>query len=170
VINAPLDSTSSNAAFDPGDLLPGFQILDNPGPGTLIVLGAGTIPTATRSILANLLGDSMDVLFPSGVAEVGFDFWTTPTAGQITALVVTITVFDTNGNELGVVTPTSSASGATFFGVISDAERIGRVNLFSATPSAEVIDNLAFSAPEPGSWILLSSGLALLGLRRRRKS
>jgi hypothetical protein len=171
--SGPLDAASSNAVFAPGDVLPGFQIVDNPGPDAngLIALGAG-LNTPTKAILANTFTDGMDVLFSAGTQAVGFDFWTAPSPGANSAWIVTISVFDLNDVLLGSFVPSSSTSAGVFFGVTSDAEAIGRVNIFSAGNQAEAIDDLAFDAvsgvPEPGSLLLLSSGAALFILLRRR--
>src|SRR5689334_14012098 len=44
-ITGPLNTTSNNIAFVPGDILPGLSLVDNPGPDSngLVVLGTGTV-------------------------------------------------------------------------------------------------------------------------------
>lgn len=145
-IPAPLDSTSSNDAFSPGDILEGLQLADQPGPDStgLIALGAGLTPTFGKSLLANTFADSLNLIFPDGTTAVGFDFGATASAGTISVDNLTIKVFDTDGNSLGSFPVTSSDSSPAFFGVISDAALIGRINIFSGSNKAEIVDNIAF--------------------------
>jgi hypothetical protein len=64
--------------------------------------------------------------------------------------------------------------GGIFFGVISDAGPIGRLNIASQTSQpGELVDNVAFgnvSVPEPASVLLFGIGLGASALGRRRST
>ena len=50
--SGPLNSTTSNPWFDPGDIRPGISLSDNPGPdgGELVLVGVGTLPGASKGM------------------------------------------------------------------------------------------------------------------------
>ena len=88
---------------------------------------------------------------------------------------VLLSVFNPANVLLGSFTILAPLSG-TFFGVLSDAGPLGRLNISSQTAQpGELVDNVAFgtassNVPEPASVVLLSIGLSAgLAVRRGRR-
>ena len=96
-----------------------------------------------------------------------------------------LTFFDTNNVSLGTFFVLTANNGLSFLGVRFDAgERIGRVrvttgnsilgNTDTSTNDVVVLDDFIYAepanVPEPGTLLLLSGGLALTALLRRRRA
>ena len=96
-----------------------------------------------------------------------------------------LTFFDTNNVSLGTFFVPTANNGLSFLGVRFDAgERIGRVrvttgnsilgNTDTSTNDVVVLDDFIYAepanVPEPGTLLLLSGGLALTALLRRRRA
>jgi hypothetical protein len=166
---APISGAAASACFPLGGLLAG-AIYDSPMFHELVVLGAGFGPVgnASKVLGPNAFADTFNVLY-SNANAVGFDVFPGLVAGN-----VTIEVFSTLNVLLGsFMIP--APLGPTFWGVISDSDLIGRINIASITAAGaaggELIDNHAFGiaqVPEPVALTLLGSGLLAFGLSRRR--
>jgi len=145
-IGAPLDVTTDNAYFDPGDILPGIIFQDNPGPSPidgLYVIGAGYMGNPSKNIGANYFVESFDIIFPNDdVFAVGMDL-----TSYTTSDVLTITIYGAGGALLDTTTALSTNAGS-FWGVSSD-QVITLINLYSPTDQAEGVDNICFGAPPP---------------------
>ena len=90
----------------------------------------------------------------------------------MTLVTAQVTVFGLSNVLLGTFT-FAAEYGPNFFGVTSDSDLIGRVNVASqSTIPGELVDDVAFgipgtTVPEPSSLALMIGGLAVL-LRFRR--
>jgi hypothetical protein len=112
------------------------------------------------------------ITFSSPVAQVGFGLFDPNFAGNL------IKAFDTAGNLLETTAPDAlfppGGSGADYLGFSrssADIKRIEIIASFDTTTDALWVDNLAFSTapiPEPGTFLLLGTGVAGLLARRRR--
>jgi hypothetical protein len=149
-------------------LLPGATYSASPGP-VLALLGSGIsgVGNTSKVLGPNAFVDTFNINFTNSTA-VGFDVFPGPAAGN-----VQITVFDPSNVSLGVFV-FAAGLGPNFFGVTSNSDLIGRVNIASlASAPGELLDNVAFgipsaTVPEPSSLALMVGGLAVL-LRFKRK-
>jgi hypothetical protein len=169
VCNGPVNSALGSTCFPAAGLLPGATYSASPG-STLALVGAGVAQAgnASKVLGPNVFADTFNISFTNAIA-VGFDVYPGPVAGN-----VQVTVFDPTNVVIGTYT-FAAAFGPNFFGVTSNSDLIGRVNVASqsAPQPGELIDNLAFgipgaTVPEPSSLALMVGGLAVL-LRFRRK-
>ena len=159
-----LASTTNNACFSAGDILPGITLTSStvrPADG-LALAGAGVNTLPSKAVFANFFTDSLDLAFTSSSA-VGFDL-----ISQTAPSTITVSVFGAGDVLLGSFDIAATPAGV-FWGVIGDSQ-ITRINLFSATNQAEGVDNVAFgqtAIPEPATLALLGAGL--LGVSRARR-
>lgn len=158
VATATLDSSLATAFGGPGLVSPSVAYT-SPSGLYINVDGYYNLPTYT-------LGDSavsgpITITYTSPVNAFGFDLLGYNGFGQTG----TIQVFDTSNNLLGSV-----AVNGGFFGWKSTSVPIGHVVISATGGDYIMIDNHTFSAiPEPGTFALLTAGLGLLGLTRRRR-
>jgi hypothetical protein len=161
--NGPLNITTASACFAAGALLPNVTYSAVPGTfqPNMVVLGAGVAGNLSKVVGPNLFADMFNLTFGAANA-VGFDVFPGPFAGTVVISVFSPTSVLLNSFSI------SASRGPNFFGIVSDAGTIGRINVASQSPSpGELIDNLAFGSavvPEPASYMLLASGLGLSGL------
>ena len=137
--NAPLNSASNDACFTPGEILPGIEIQDNPGPSTggLFILGAWLIGNPSIVTGASSSAESTDLRFPSNdVFSVGMDVLSNSPG----VVAVGITIFGLGGAILSTSTVNATTTGK-FWGVTSD-QVITRVALNST--AFDFVDNVAF--------------------------
>jgi PEP-CTERM motif len=164
--SGPVSSAAASACFPLGGLLPGVTYSATPN-GSMAVIGTGfpALGNSSKLFGPNAFVDTFNMTFASATA-VGFDVFPGPTAGN-----VVISVFDLANLPLGSFTIAAPIMGGAFFGAVSDAGLIGRINIASQTSvPAELVDNVAFGVsqiPEPASAVLV--GLSLAGLARRRR-
>ena len=167
ICNGPLSSAVASGCFLSGGLLPGVTYSSSPR-SSMAVLGAGfaSLPITSRVLGPNAFADTLNLTFTSANA-VGLNLFPGPSAGT-----VLVSVFGA-GDLLQGIFNVAAPLGGLFFGVISDAGLIVRLNIASqsATPG-ELIDNVAFgnrTVPEPASVALLAMASAGLAARRRRR-
>ncbi|MBO9575586.1 MAG: PEPxxWA-CTERM sorting domain-containing protein [Sphingobium sp.] len=135
----------------------------------------GSFPSSPTLTGAPRFNGPIAILFDRDLAGVGFE------GGYFNAIGSTgITAFDVNGNLLGTVVNTSI--GIEFLGLVTTdgTEKIRGVflDLVGAEPAGFNIDNLRFGTagqvtvpgvPEPASWAMMISGLAIVGSAMRRR-
>ena len=164
--SGPLSSTFGSSCFPAGGLLPGVTYSSTSG--DMVVLGVGFpgLGNATKVIGPNLYADTFNINFTQASAA-GFDVFAGTSPGN-----VAISVYSLTNALLGTFT-VAAPFGGTFFGVTSDTDLIGRINVNSlAVSPGEVIGNLSFgvsSVPEPCSLLLTGAGLIGVALWRRQK-
>ena len=160
----PLDSTSSNVAFSPGDILAGVTF-SAAGVGELLVLNPGNFGAPSAILGPNTFTDDLIMAFGTGVNAVGFDLFSFSGTGNIA-----VNIFDSGG--LISSTALFIDTTGTFFGVINWGDITSITFDDSAVTLGELVDNVAFGSatiPEPGTLALFGFGLLGLGLARRRK-
>ena len=139
-----LDEYTDNAAFHPGDILPGIQIACKWAGNKLVVLGVGAehFGIYPSSVIISNISDeqSLNINFPDGVNAVAFDVFH---GGDN----VGISVYGEDDTLLYDETEITSG----FFGVHS-TELIHRINVdapYGGDGHFEAIDNIAFGLIEP---------------------
>jgi hypothetical protein len=137
----------------------------------MVVIGGGfpALGNTSKVLGPNVFVDTFDLTFADANA-VGFDAFVGPARGN-----VLISMFSPTNQLLGTTT-IAPPLGGTFFGVMSDAGLIGRINVAGQVPAlGELIDNLAFgvtvaeTVPEVPTLTLVAIGLVatvVLGCRR----
>jgi len=133
--------------------------------GPPIIANDGAMPNSPVLSPNPPFAGTFQWMFPSGASGVQFDsgFWDSLGTGVID-------VFNTSNVLVAALTNTNL--GVDHFD-LSSFGVIGRVTFNStADPAGADIDNLQFQVPvpEPMSFVLLGTGLAVLGLIRRRKA
>ncbi len=168
VCTGPLSSAAASACFPLGGLLPGAVYSASPGP-LMAVLGAGFpgVGNTSKVLGPNFFSETFNINY-SNANAVGFDVF----PGQPGAAPVLISVFSPLNTSLGSFNILGPIGG-TFWGVISDTDLIGRINIQSLPNGGELIDNHAFGiaqVPEPTVLALLGAGTLASGLLLRRRS
>lgn len=190
--NAPVDASSNDACFTPGQILPGIAFIDNPGPGidSILVFGANYASNANpRGPLAsNTFADTLDIVFSaSDTTRAGFVAGCIGSTGPCSDQ-MTVQVFGAGDALIGSTSVAVSSAFTSFVGVTSD-ETITRINLSNTVvPSSNVegILNISFGAPPTpppaptvtniptlSEWGMIATALMLaafgmLALRKRR--
>jgi len=150
VCASPVDNTTSNAIFSPGDIEPGLSI-SQVGPdrwnSAIAVLGAGAWGVPSKSIFPNFFVDSLAIDFTAGdVTCVGMDLLD-PVANDPN---LQIDIYGASG-LLGSTTAPGTTAGS-FWGVCSD-EVITRIEITSLISGGEGVDNVAFGSGKlPPGW------------------
>ena len=135
----PLDQYSSNAYFDPGDILPGIQFWASQTHtgDEIAVLGEQFMSNPTKGAVANYFTDVYHIMFNPPVQAAGMDL--TDYVGSYSCQV---DVYD----EYGLVASTTSAcnEAGTFLGVASDGNPIWEIVISDLAGGAEGADNIAY--------------------------
>lgn len=158
----PISSSIPNDCFPLGGLLPGVTY--NASPEPLFVSRPAVRPGEfLTTFLAVSDHASLDLTF-ANVSAVGFTLY----IGLIPAE-SDISVFSATGTLLGIFG--ALVNGTSFFGVVSDADRIGKISINNPGSWPATIENVSFgvpttATPEPGTWLLI--GLGLLATKRRK--
>ena len=170
----PLSSSTNNAVFSTGEILAGLtvesafdptvQSVPNP---ELVAVGGGFIAIGNPSIAVgpNALASNSNLLFTNASA-VGFDLFTNRPGSPVAF----VSLFGVGDALLGSFCVLVSRASPAFFGAIDTENLITRINVDMAPAgSGEVFDNIAFGAPvpEPGTLLLIGSGLLAVVARRR---
>jgi hypothetical protein len=178
-VDDPLDATTDNDWFNPGDIEFNLRIQSNTGGANSSVLSphgasglalqsAGFAGAVSDNVVANFFVDALDLIFlTQDKTAVGFN--TILFAGASTS--IRIDVYNTGNALIGSTVVAGNAAGTDFLGAQASAGQfIGRINIFDLAGGAEGADNIEMwtAVPEPASIVAIGFGLALiLGLRRR---
>ena len=165
VCNGPFNSTTNNACFAPGGLLPGIDyaaLAPNPN---MVLLGPGIPPGfATKHIGPNAFADTFQISMAAANA-IGFDLGANGSGN------ILVSAFGAGNVLLGSFNVAVVAGSTIFVGLVNDAGVISQITL--SGPLGEVIDNVAFGQqtviPEPASLLLIGAGLGLAARRLRRR-
>jgi len=144
--NEPVNSSSNDACFVPGDLVDGFSITSSTG-GGIVVLGANFLGgnQASAVIGANTFTDSTIVTFDAPVTAISADYY-----GGFNVDLVTVEAFDETSTSLGTATVQPSATDTSaFLGIISDTP-IASITITAANDDGELLDNLRFGDVQVG--------------------
>lgn len=149
---APFNSTSDNACFAAGDILPGIEMNIKNTPNDLLALATtGFLGVPIDCLGPNYFSDNLQLLFDPGVYSLGFDLIRVMDTDNYS-----IDVYDTGG----VLIATAAVPFVTtndFWGVSSDTP-IGEIVMRSSSGNgAELIGNVAFgsAAAVPfGNWVV----------------
>lgn len=175
-VPGPIGSTTEDGVFHPGDLLPGFA-LSGIGSESLVILGSGTVPGATKGAGVQNPNSPLELTFGSGTQSAGFDLFASANPGVVSDQTSTIRVFGTSGLLYEGTLATTGAD--TFFGFESSQGLITRIEVAgpASSPLNNFVDNLSFQStasgavPEPSSLAMLATALvALGGASARRRS
>ena len=139
----PLDQFSSNAYFDPGDILPGIQFRSSADHGgeEIAVLGNQFAGNPSKTAVANTFVDSYRIIFNPPVEATGMDVQSFMGSGTCQ-----VDIYDTNG-LVASTTSLGDASGV-FWGVSSDTDPIVAIVITDLGSGAEGADNIAFQSPD----------------------
>jgi uncharacterized protein (TIGR03382 family) len=176
-VDGPVNTTTNNAIFNPGDIPFDLEFDSNlnpygtggpngRGPGGTGLVGVGPsggFGNPSNALLANFFVDSFDI----------FDVGGNVVAMEINALtllgsnVVDLTLYDDNGANIGAFGGSAPTSGHRYGVLVTGADTIGVLNVYDAGGGAEgVMAVTTYTVPAPGALALL--GLAGLARRRRR--
>lgn len=188
-VPAPLNSTTSNAYFLPGEIVPGVNFRDEPinatGGGSsdgLAYLGAAALGSVSKTVVANSFVDSFVAEFNPPVTAVGFDAIHFFATGS-----VTVQVFGPGGVPYGSVVTAADPTGSNFVGLLSTVPIASLVltSANQASTGAEGADNICFGQnprlfqpaqpiPTLGTWglaalvgLLFAGALWILRIRSR---
>lgn len=137
---APLDATSNNACFTPGQIPAGISFADNPlndsdgvgSPSGLVFVPVGSGGAINDFVGANSFIDSFEIFLTPTVDAVGLDLGSFSTASTLR-----IQVFGpTSGDLLNDTTYPSVGPAGAFFGIDSGGVGIARINLFANNGAA----------------------------------
>jgi hypothetical protein len=144
VIGHPLDQASSNAYFDPGDILPGIQFWATAfhEGDELAVVGEQFSGNPSKTVVANYYTDGYRIVFDPPVEAAGMDLQSFVGNG-----LCQLDIYDTTG-LLASTTSACNEAGA-FWGVASDADPIVEIRITDLGGGAEGADNIAFGSPAP---------------------
>lgn len=175
ILSDPLVSGIPNVdelgrGFPMGLAAPDLRIQANPLGSGLNMIGEDT--GGSMSKLASPAGSdpSLDIIFDSQNVFAASIFVQNPFSPGSTRP-GDIRVYDTLGNEIGMVTVPTTERARSFVGVISDVP-IGRINVLTYNlgfepRGKEFVDDIAMYTPEPTTISLLAAG-ALMMMRRRK--
>lgn len=162
---APLNASTSNPYFSPGEILPGIEFRDNPLNGGkdglgLAYVAAGFAGNPSITVVANTFVDMYEIVFSPPVTSAGMDLQSFFTGASLE-----IRMYDASDIQFGLANGTSSPAG-TFWGFVSTTP-VGRLTFLHPAVSgdgAEGVDNICFGDGAPAPSLLAIPTLSGVGL------
>lgn len=158
----PLNEGTNDDVFSTGDIVSGLSLSSSSGNGmaALAPFMSGTNDSKIVGALRTEDYNILDFTFAQGVDAVGLDLF-----NSVTDMMMSIDVFGLPDPTDGPLLGSQTSSDGSFFGVISDAEPISRLEIRSVgAAGGETYDNISFRVvPAPATLLLL--GVGLLGIR-----
>ena len=145
----PVNSKSNDHCFEPGMLIPGFDLTSTSGEGIVLIPAGFFGDNQTTSVMGAIaFADDTFLRLAPPVTAASTMVIGDLTGDATTTDTVSIEVFDADGISLGAtsVTPTAIDE-AAFFGVISSTP-IARIVYSGDAGGAELIDTLRFGPAE----------------------
>jgi hypothetical protein len=143
--NPPLNSTSNDACFLPGEILPGLEHQDAPlggGSDHVGLGGPGSWSMPSKFVYTNRSEESTNLFFTPTVTAIGLDLSSNGIGNG-----VLLSVYDATGTLiLTDTTMLGNLGELTFWGVISSVP-INRLNINIL--NSEFVDNIAFGGAVP---------------------
>lgn len=151
VFAEPLDATTNNAYFSPGEITPGLQIttVSTADPSnSLWTLAARELLHNTSKIVGSLrAADNLQIVFQNNnTYAAGMDLLL-----EFAGNVATIIVYGPNGTLSGLTQQNQPIPAETFFGIYAQ-QPISRIEILS--PASEFIDNIQFGIGGRFPWPL----------------
>lgn len=175
-VDGPLDASTDNGVFSPGDIAAGLVISadgsQQAGGDRLFVAGAGTVGNTLKTIYTNGSDSTMNLSFAGasavGLKLIGF-------TNNAPARRFTLTIESSIGSLPFTTDVIPDVGGGVFFGLIgTSGEQISRVRFQSGIGANEGITHVEFGAlnpvPEPSGrslYYLVGLGYFCLGRRNR---
>jgi len=154
--DAPLNSTTNNALYHPGDIIAGFTLRDNPlngdTPGLgFMPIGYGQFGTTNPVIYINVYGDAAELVFSPPATGIGFNLHNFPTDFSTDDVVL----YNLRGDSFGTAIAEGNNAG-TFFGFTSTTP-VARIFIRSTITQAEGFSVLCFGDGFNGDLIFAGS-------------
>lgn len=138
---SPINSSTNDNCFSPGDILPGLDFVDNPGPdsGGLLVLGDSTNGSANPAnvLTNNTIANALDVEFTGTTTAVGLTIGCVSTAGACSETIV-LSVFGATDNFLSSTNVAVTDAVDSFIGIRS-VEAISRISMDFLAPDGNTV-------------------------------
>jgi len=171
--DGPLDTTTNNGLFAPGDILPGIQFDSTAGaPNNLALLGdefVGANQQTNWLAINTFVDDGTVISLDGGFDALGMDLLAS--LGYVTLNdTFDIDIYDAGG--LVDSTTIAVSDLGSFWGVSSDMGPITSIVISSQSDYAELFDNVAFGAaaiPEPTAALVFGVGWVVVGWAARRR-
>ena len=134
----PLDATSDNACFHPGEIQPGVRFNSElpAGGDELALVGPGFGGALSKTIVAGQFTDAFIIDFTGGNV--------TAAAMDLVAYASDICQIDVFGLSGLIISTMAPCTGDGAFWGVSTSEVITRIRIFAPTGRAEGVDNIAF--------------------------
>ena len=164
-----IDENTNDDCFNPGDILPGIQFLNDPQVGGLLLVGSNADNNPFNVLLTFDQPDDFEIRFTStSVTAAGIDVGCF-SMGPCNSTVI-VSVFGPGDEFLGETTVNATNEFDSFIGIVS-SDIITRVVISGPPQIFEGIDRISFGAPSINipalsMWGLLvvSIGLCIAGL------
>jgi hypothetical protein len=171
--DGPLDTTTNNALFAPGDILPGIQFDSAFDGNNLALIGDQRFGASQQTNWVGIntfVDDGTVISLDGGFDALGMDLFATQGPGATSNDTFDIDIYDADG--LIESTTIAVSDLGSFWGVSSDMGPITSIVISSQSDYAELFDNVAFGSaaiPEPTAALVFGVGWVVVGWTARRR-